>query len=582
MPQLNEEARILLALQALQNNPKLKLRRAAEIYKVGPMKLWRRRKGILSIHDTIPKSRKLSDLEEQIIVQYILDLDSRGFPPRHRGVEEMANRLLADRDASPVGKRWAINFVKRQPELKTRFQRRYDYQRARCEDPTIIRNWFRLVQNTIAKYGIRSDDIYNFDETGFMIGMIGSGIVITDAERRGKPKSVQPGNREWVTVIQAINAEGRAIDPFIVVAGQYHLANWYRESNLPATWAIATTQNDWTDNETGLEWLKHFNRCTTNRSTGPYRLLILDGHESHHSADFEIYCEEHNIITLCMPPHSSHLLQPLDVGCFGLLKKAYGREIEHLIRSSITHISKTEFFPAFYAALQATMTEKNIKGGFKGAGLVPFDPESVVSKLDVQLRTPTPAEEEAGQAQPWTSKTPKTIIEAELQSEYLERRIRRHQSSSPESILEALKSLSKGTKAVMYEMALMRAEIQDLRQANEILSRRRRAKRTRLQNRGKMTIEEGRDLTDQIDIDTQVVAELSKSGGQGVTTQHILTHVRWVPHYFSPIKTYLPCNKSNARHSTYMTKEDGQSRTDPVRLAYTSVYIHIHLAVDRT
>ncbi|KAL9565161.1 hypothetical protein ACKAV7_010806 [Fusarium commune] len=515
MPQLNEEARILLALQALQNNPKLKLRRAAEIYEVGPMKLWRRRKGILSIHDTVPKSRKLSDLEEQIIVQYILDLDSRGFPPRHRGVEEMANRLLADRDASPVGKRWAINFVKRQPDLKTRFQRRYDYQRARCEDPTIIRNWFRLVQNTIAKYGIRSDDIYNFDETGFMMGMIGSGIVITGAERRGKPKSVQPGNREWVTVIQAINAEGRAIDPFIVVAGQYHLANWYRESNLPATWAIATTQNGWTDNETGLEWLKHFNRCTTNRSTGPYRLLILDGHESHHSADFEIYCEEHNIITLCMPPHSSHLLQPLDIGCFGLLKKAYGREIEHLIRSSITHISKTEFFPAFYAAFQATMTEKNIKGGFKGAGLVPFDPESVVSKLDVQLRTPTPAEEEAGQAQPWTSKTPKTIIEAELQSEYLERRIRRHQSSSPESILEALKSLSKGTKAVMHKMALMRAEIQDLRQANEILSRRRRAKRTRLQNRGKMTVEEGRDLTDQIDIDTQVVAELSKSGGQG-------------------------------------------------------------------
>ena len=67
----------------------------------------------------------------------------------------------------------------------------------------------------------------------------------------------------------------------------------------------------------------------------------------------------------------------------------------------------------------------------------------------------------------------------------------------------------------MHEMALMRAEIQDLRQANEILSRRRRAKRTRLQHRGKMTVEEGRDLTDQIDIDTQVVAELSKSGGQG-------------------------------------------------------------------
>ena len=108
----------------------------------------------------------------------------------------MANRLLDDRDAPRVGARWAMNFVKRQPLLKIRFQRRYDYQRARCEDPTTIRNWFRLVQNTIAKYGIQSDDIYNFDETGFMMGMIGSGIVITGAERRGKPKSVQPANRE--------------------------------------------------------------------------------------------------------------------------------------------------------------------------------------------------------------------------------------------------------------------------------------------------------------------------------------------------------------------------------------------------
>jgi hypothetical protein len=218
-----------------------------------------------------------------------------------------------------------------------------------------------------------------------MMGIISSGIVITSSERHGRPKSVQPGNREWVTVIQTINAEGRAIDPFIVVAGQYHLANWYRESNLPATWAIATTENGWTDNETGLDWLKHFNQRTADRSVGAYRLLILDGHESHHSADFQIYCKENNIITLCMPPHSSHLLQPLDVGCFGPLKKAYGRETEQLIRRSITHISKTEFFPAFYAAFQATITEENIKGGFGGAGLIPSDPESVISKLDIQL-----------------------------------------------------------------------------------------------------------------------------------------------------------------------------------------------------
>ncbi|KAF6515583.1 hypothetical protein HZS61_004324 [Fusarium oxysporum f. sp. conglutinans] len=222
----NIEARILLALRALQNDPKLSLRRAAGIY--------------------------------QIIVQFILDLDSRGFPPRLRCVEEMANRLLADRKMPPVGKRWASNFVKRHKDLKTHFFRKYDYQRAKCENPNIIGNWFRLVANVIAKYGIRPDEIYNFDETGFMMGIIASGMVVTGAERRGRPKSVQPGNREWITVIQAINAEGQAIPPFIIGAGQYRLANWYRESNLPGDWAIATSPNGWTDNEKGLErWLDH-------------------------------------------------------------------------------------------------------------------------------------------------------------------------------------------------------------------------------------------------------------------------------------------------------------------------------------
>ncbi|TVY62364.1 hypothetical protein Focb16_v004364 [Fusarium oxysporum f. sp. cubense] len=161
----------------------------------------------------------------------------------------MANRLLADRETPPVGKRWASNFVKRHKKLKTHFFfRKYDYQRAKCEDPTIIRNWFRLVGNVIAKYGIRPDEIYNFDETGFMMGIIASGMVVTGADIRGRPKSVQPGNREWITVIQAINAESQAIPPFIIGAGQYHLANRYRESNLPGDWAIATSPNGWRDN----------------------------------------------------------------------------------------------------------------------------------------------------------------------------------------------------------------------------------------------------------------------------------------------------------------------------------------------
>jgi hypothetical protein len=67
----------------------------------------------------------------------------------------------------------------------------------------------------------------------------------------------------------------------------------------------------------------------------------------------------------------------------------------------------------------------------------------------------------------------------------------------------------------MHNIALLVAENHDLRQANEILSRRRKAKRNCLQNRGKMPIEKGREPTDQMDANMQIVAESSRIGGQG-------------------------------------------------------------------
>jgi len=81
---------------------------------------------------------------------------------------------------------------------------------------------------------------------------------------------------------------------------------------------IATSENGWTTNERGLEWIQHFDKYTKPHSTGQYRLLILDGHESHHSTNFKLFCKENDIITLCMPPHSSHILQPLNLVALAL------------------------------------------------------------------------------------------------------------------------------------------------------------------------------------------------------------------------------------------------------------------------
>jgi len=127
MDSLPKESRLTLAIEALKNNPKLTLRCAATIYNVPPMTLSARRDGRPTRRDIPANSRKLTDLEEKTIVQYIIKLYTRAFHPRLSYVKDIANRLLRERDAPPVGVQWAHNFVKRQPELRTRFTRKYDY-----------------------------------------------------------------------------------------------------------------------------------------------------------------------------------------------------------------------------------------------------------------------------------------------------------------------------------------------------------------------------------------------------------------------------------------------------------------------
>lgn len=129
----------------------------------------------------------------------------------------MANLLLSERDASPVGHNWSTNFIRRQPRPQTRSKMRsYDSQRALCEDPVKIQEWFRLVANSIANFGICVEDIYNFDKTGFLMGQIGTTTVITSSDCTTRPKLVQPSNRDWVTVIQGINSQGWTVPPFII------------------------------------------------------------------------------------------------------------------------------------------------------------------------------------------------------------------------------------------------------------------------------------------------------------------------------------------------------------------------------
>jgi hypothetical protein len=142
------EGRVSLALQAYISNQISSLRATANAYDVPFETLCRRHLRVLSRKETTPNSRKLTNNEEQVLLRKVLQLSADGFPPQRAIVEEMANTMLQTKNlACPqtVGTKWVANFVKRNPELSSVYNRKFDTQRAEVEDPKLTSLWFKLV-----------------------------------------------------------------------------------------------------------------------------------------------------------------------------------------------------------------------------------------------------------------------------------------------------------------------------------------------------------------------------------------------------------------------------------------------------
>jgi hypothetical protein len=98
---------------------------------------------------------------------------------------------------------------------------------------------------------------------------------------------------------------------------------------------------------------------------------------------------KNNIVPICMPAHSSHLLQPLDVGCFGVLKRYYDQAVQDHARVGSTHIDKLDFLDLYPTTRAATYKTSIIASSFMSSGIIPYSPEKVLSKLDIRLLSPT-------------------------------------------------------------------------------------------------------------------------------------------------------------------------------------------------
>jgi len=279
-----------------------------------------------------------------------------------------------------IGKDWVRHFMLRHPELTGVTPRSMDAVRVKDVTPERMQQWFADLENVVAEYNIKPENKYNMDESGFAMGEKEAGKCIINAQIRQKYQA-KPGRQEWVSVVECVSADGIVVPPLVIFNGEKTLPIWIPE-NIHGDWKFSCNSKGWTSNIHGAEWLRRcFEPATREKAAGEYRLLICDGHDSHITGEFVGHCMDNNIILMILPPHSSHMTQPLDVGVFGPLKRYMAAEIDPLIRTGIPRIQKVEWLAAFVAAHDHAVCTRNILGGFRGTGIHPFLPSKVLRRI---------------------------------------------------------------------------------------------------------------------------------------------------------------------------------------------------------
>jgi hypothetical protein len=291
-------------------------------------------------------------------------------------------------DHQPLGKLWVSHFLKRNPRVASIVGRKIEVARAAAATPAQVLAFLELFERTRQRLNIQMEDIYNMDETGVALGVCTNTQVLASSSKK-KAYVQSPEDREWVSVIECVSATGCKLRCVSIFKGQALQSTWFPAS-VP-NWLYTTSENGWTSNAIGSEWLQRVFLPETATALNRPRMLIMDGHGSHVSVDFLWTCKQHQVELLFLPAHSSHVLQPLDLTGFSVVKSKYRRQILELSAlDDAAPVKKERFITCYHYAREEGLTERVIRAGWRAAGICPFNPEQVIRSSQVSHRAITP------------------------------------------------------------------------------------------------------------------------------------------------------------------------------------------------
>ena len=361
--------------------------KAARAYDVPESTLRDRIRGNVEVDAKVGHDTIFSHDEEQELVGHLSYMASIGY-----GYSKADIQVIGKEYATALGKKvfvkpeescqlsnnWFYRFLSRWEELKFVKPQKLSIARAKNASPDNLKKYFKELATilTTNKLHDKPNRIFNIDETGITTDHSPPKIV---CKKDTKPQSITSERNSTITVIAGGNALGNFVPPYYVFPGK----RWKDDFLLGAAYGSAgeMSESGWSNMNIFHNYItKHFARHTGITANNKEPILILyDGHRSHISLTLADWAKNRSVILFVLPPHSSHLTQPLDVGVFGPFKNIYNIECKSFLQKNPgLKITKYDVASLSSRPYLKAMSPDNLVSSFRKTGIFPYNNKAIL------------------------------------------------------------------------------------------------------------------------------------------------------------------------------------------------------------
>ena len=377
------EESMLKALDAVQKG--MPFRTASKQFGVPIMSLKRRTKGknkvaVGAIKYLGGKKTVFTAGQEIELVQHIKDMETRMYGLTRQDVVSLAYQLAVKNNiAHPfqnekAGYDWLRGFRQRHPDIALRAPESTSTARARAFNKPVVDKFYATLKCVQEVKNHPSHRIYNVDETGISTVPTKNTKVFATTGRKQVARVTSAERGETTTAVICMSASGAFIPPMFIfrrVRMKIELLD-----GAPPGSAWACNSSGWMNLEVFTKWFDHFLSHTKPSAEDPV-LLVLDGHLSHtKNLELILKARENHVTIVCLPPHCTHRLQPLDVSLMYPLSIYHNQSLEKWMNNNpgrpVTVFQIAKIFGEAYLKAAVPINAIN---GFAKTGIFPFNPD---------------------------------------------------------------------------------------------------------------------------------------------------------------------------------------------------------------